>query len=111
MVWGLCVVFMACALTIAVSGISEAGCCRGDARASGSSGLTAILGNFRVAKLCIGREVSSVALARLEELTHRRKIPIEHELRGKSFSWDGVDGDFLWPQTAPEEIATSAKEQ
>jgi len=37
MVWGLCVVFMACALTIAVSGISEAGCCRGDARASGSS--------------------------------------------------------------------------
>ena len=38
MVWGLCVVFMACALTIAVSGISEAGCCRGDARASGSSG-------------------------------------------------------------------------
>jgi len=74
-------------------------------------GLTAILGNFRVAKLCIGREVSSVALARLEELAHRRKIPIEHELRGKSFSWDGVDGDFLWPQTAPEEIATSAKEQ
>src|SRR6267378_8300498 len=72
-------------------------------------GLTAILDNFRVAKLCIGREVSSLALARLEELAHRRKIPIEHELRGKSFSWDGVDGDFLWPQTAPEEIATSAK--
>jgi beta-lactamase superfamily II metal-dependent hydrolase len=45
----------------------------------------------------------------LEELARERKIPIEHELRGKSFSWDGVDGDFLWPQTAPEEIATSAK--
>jgi competence protein ComEC len=42
-------------------------------------------------------------------LAHRRKTPIEHELRGKSPSWDGVDGDFLWPQTAPEEIATSAK--
>jgi competence protein ComEC len=42
-------------------------------------------------------------------LARQGKIPIEHELRGKSFSWDGVDGDFLWPQTAPGEIATSAK--
>jgi competence protein ComEC len=72
-------------------------------------GLAAILDNFRVSKLWIGREVSSLALARLEELARARKIPIEHELRGKSFSWDGVDGDFLWPQTAPEEIATPAK--
>jgi competence protein ComEC len=72
-------------------------------------GLTAILDNFRVAKLWIGREVSSPGLARLEELARERKIPIEHEIRGKSFSWDGVDGEFLWPQTAPEEIATSAK--
>jgi len=72
-------------------------------------GLPAILDNFRVAKLWIGREVSSVALARLEELARRRKIPIEHELRGKSFRWDGVDGDFLWPEIAPEEVAPSAK--
>jgi competence protein ComEC len=71
--------------------------------------LTAILDNFQVARRWIGREVSSLALARLEELAHRRKIPTEHELRGKSFSWDGVDGDFLWPQTAPEEIVISAK--
>jgi competence protein ComEC len=72
-------------------------------------GLPAILDNFRVAKLWIGREVSSLALARLEELARRRKIPIEHELRGKSFRWDGVDGDFLWPEIAPEEVAPSAK--
>ena len=72
-------------------------------------GLAAILDNFRVSKLWIGREVSSLALARLEELARQRKIPIEHALRGKSFSLDGVDGDFLWPQTAPGEIATSAK--
>jgi competence protein ComEC len=72
-------------------------------------GLTAILENFRVARLWIGREVSSQALARLEELALQRKIPIEHELRGKSFRWDGVDGDFLWPEIAPEEVAPSAK--
>jgi len=58
-------------------------------------GLTAILENFRVARLWIGREVSSQALARLENLARQRKIPIEHELRGKSYRWDGVDGDFL----------------
>jgi len=40
-------------------------------------GLAAILDNFRVSKLWIGREVSSLALARLEELARQRKIPIE----------------------------------
>ena len=72
-------------------------------------GLTAILDNFRVARLWIGREVASQALARLEELARQRKIPIEHELRGKSFRWDGVEGEFLWPEIAPEEVAPSAK--
>jgi competence protein ComEC len=52
---------------------------------------------------------SSPALARLEELAHERKIPIEHEFSGKSFRWDGVDGIFLWPEIGPEEVASSAK--
>src|SRR6266852_2997705 len=72
-------------------------------------GLLAILENFQVARLWIGREVSSPALTRLEELARRRKISIEHELRGKSFRWDGADGEFLWPEIAPEEVAPSAK--
>jgi competence protein ComEC len=72
-------------------------------------GLTAILDNFHVARLWIGREVSSPSLAKLEELAHERKIPIEHEVRGKSFSWDGATGDFLWPGTPPEDVAPSAK--
>jgi len=42
-------------------------------------------------------------------LARERKIPIEHELRGKSFRWDGFDGDFLWPEIVPEEAAPSAK--
>jgi competence protein ComEC len=72
-------------------------------------GLNAILENFRVGRLWIGREVSVPALARLEELARERNIPIERELRGRSFHWDGIDGDFLWPEIAAEEVAPSAK--
>ena len=72
-------------------------------------GLTAILENFRVGRLWIGREASIAALARLEELAREQQIPIEHELRGKTFQWDGVEGDFLWPEIAPEEAAPLAK--
>ena len=72
-------------------------------------GLTAILENFQVGKLWIGREVSSAALVRLEQLAKNRKIPIEHELRGKSFDWDGVKGEFLWPETESANIASEAK--
>jgi len=72
-------------------------------------GLLAILENFRVGRVWIGREVSSRALLRLEELAREQKIPIEHELRGKTIHWDGVNGGFLWPEIAPEEVAPSAK--
>jgi len=72
-------------------------------------GLTAVFENFRVGKLWIGREVSTAALARLEGLAREKKIPIEHKLRGKSFSWDGVEGEFLWPESSRGEIALSAK--
>lgn len=72
-------------------------------------GLTAVLENFQVGKLWIGREVSTAALARLEGLAREKKIPIEHELRGKTFSWDGVEGEFLWPEVSSREIAPSAK--
>src|SRR6266481_742243 len=72
-------------------------------------GLLAILENFRVAKPWIGREVSIPALARLEELARKRQIPVEHALRGKSFHWDGADGDFLWPEIISEEVAPSEK--
>ena len=72
-------------------------------------GLAAILENFRVGKLWIGREVSSAAFVRLEQLARDRRIPMEHELRGKSFDWDGVKGEFLWPETESANITTEAK--
>ena len=67
-------------------------------------GLTAILDNFQVRKLWIGQEVSSVALARLEQLAKNRKLPIGDEFRGKSLDWDGVQGEFLWPESTLAKI-------
>lgn len=72
-------------------------------------GLTAILENFRVGKLLIGREVESAALANLEKLARKKKIAIVHEIRGNAFSWDGVETQFLWPEIAPEEVGPSPK--
>jgi competence protein ComEC len=72
-------------------------------------GLAAILENFRVGKLWIGREVSSLGFHHLEEVARERKIPIERELRGKSFDWDGVSAEFLWPEIGPGEVALAAK--
>jgi competence protein ComEC len=72
-------------------------------------GLTAILENFRVGTLWIGREVSSLALHHLEEIARARNIRVEHELRGKSFIWDGVTGEFLWPEITLGEVAAAAK--
>lgn len=72
-------------------------------------GLTAVFENFRVGKLWIGREVSTAALTQLEDLAREKKIPIEHEVRGKKFSRDGAEGEFLWPESSRGETAPSAK--
>jgi competence protein ComEC len=72
-------------------------------------GLTAILENFRVGQLWIGREVNSPALARVEQLARDRKIPIEHETRAKSFAWDNVEGRFFWPEASSAAPSQAAK--
>jgi competence protein ComEC len=72
-------------------------------------GLTAILENFRVGTLWIGREVQSGALANLEKLALKKKIAIVHEIHGNVFSWDGVESQFLWPETSPEGVGSGPK--
>ena len=72
-------------------------------------GLPAILQNFRVRKLWLGREISSAALAKLEDLARVHKIPIEHEMRGKTFALDDLQGEFLWPDAAYSDLAPVAK--
>jgi competence protein ComEC len=71
-------------------------------------GLAAVLENFHVGHLWIGREVHSQALANVEKLARDRKVPIEHETRANSFAWDDVRGKFLWPEpssAAPSDVA------
>jgi len=72
-------------------------------------GLQAVLENFQVGRIWLGRETQTPALAHLKEIAEQRHVPIEHELRGQSFLWDGVQVDFLWPQIPPEEVGASAK--
>jgi competence protein ComEC len=71
--------------------------------------LAAILENFRVGQLWIGREVSSPALARVERLARDRDIPIEHETRAKGFAWDNVEGKFFWPEISSAAPSPAAK--
>jgi competence protein ComEC len=72
-------------------------------------GLTAILQNFQVGTLWVGREVESAALVKLEELARKKKIMSAHEMKGQKFSWDGVAGEFLWPEISTGEVAPGAK--
>ncbi|HUL33922.1 MAG TPA: DNA internalization-related competence protein ComEC/Rec2 [Candidatus Eisenbacteria bacterium] len=72
-------------------------------------GLAAVLENFRVGQLWIGRETETPALTRLKKIAAERHVLVEHELRGQSFDWDGVRVDFLWPETPPTEVAPAAK--
>ena len=72
-------------------------------------GLQAVLENFRVGQLWLGRETQTPALAKLKAIAGEKHILLEHELHGQSFDWDGVRVDFLWPEIAPTEVAPSAK--
>jgi competence protein ComEC len=72
-------------------------------------GLQPVLENFQVGQLWIGRETETAALGQLKKIAVERGVRIEHEMRGQSFLWDGVQVDFLWPQISPEEMAPSAK--
>ena len=65
-------------------------------------GLTAVLQNFKVGTLWVGREVAGTALQKLEELANSRGVTVAHELRGEQFHWDGAEGQVLWPEAASD---------
>ena len=72
-------------------------------------GLTAVLENFHVNRLWLGRETAAPAFARLKQVARGRHVPIEQKRRGQSFMWDGVKVDFLWPEASPDEVTAEAK--
>jgi competence protein ComEC len=72
-------------------------------------GLTAILENFRVGQLWIGREVRSPALAKLEQLARDKNIAIEHETRANHFALGDTQGKFFWPENTSADPSAAAK--
>ena len=64
-------------------------------------GLYAVLDDFRVGELWLGREISSKAFQALEQEANTHGVPIVHHQRGDSFNWAGVQGGFLWPDAEP----------
>ncbi len=72
-------------------------------------GLQAVLENFRIGQLWIGREVQAPALARLEGLAREHAIPVIHESNGQTFQWDGAEGAVLWPEHDEGDPPATAK--
>ena len=60
-------------------------------------GLPAVLHNFHVGQLWVGRNVDSEAYHYLLAEAHSLGIPVVHQRSGDSFSWGNVRGKFLWP--------------
>jgi competence protein ComEC len=69
-------------------------------------GLAAVLENFRVRELWVGRDVASPAFRALLEVARERGVRVVHRVRGQGFTWDGVAGQVRWPDT-PDEVQTA----
>jgi competence protein ComEC len=65
-------------------------------------GLNAVLDNFKVRELWVGRDVDSAAYWSLIQHANVRGVKVVHYLRGARFTWDGVACSVLWPANASE---------
>ncbi len=70
-------------------------------------GLHAVLGNFQVGELWVGREDNRPALQRVIEVARARGVPIEHEFQGAERDWNGARASVLWPPDTGLDGATS----
>jgi len=60
-------------------------------------GLPAVLRNFRVGQLWVGRDVDSSAYRALLATAKARGVPVSYQVKGNSYDWDGVGIYVLWP--------------
>jgi competence protein ComEC len=60
-------------------------------------GLTAVLRNFNVGQLWVGRDVESSEYRGLLAVARERAVPVVHRIRGDAFDWGGVKARVLWP--------------
>ncbi|HKV04545.1 MAG TPA: ComEC/Rec2 family competence protein [Candidatus Acidoferrales bacterium] len=63
-------------------------------------GLHAVLENFRVGELWIGRDEETPAFKSLLAEARSLGVPVVHRVQGSEFDWRGVRGEVLWPPDA-----------
>jgi len=60
-------------------------------------GLRAVLNNFRVGQLWVGRDENTMAYRDLLAEARAHHVKIVHKMQGDDFDWKGVRGQVLWP--------------
>jgi competence protein ComEC len=65
-------------------------------------GLPAVLENFRVGELWVGRDVESATYRHVLAVARARGMIVRHLMQGDSFTEDGVAGIVLWPDDLSE---------
>ncbi|HEV2314266.1 MAG TPA: ComEC/Rec2 family competence protein, partial [Candidatus Acidoferrales bacterium] len=70
-------------------------------------GLRAVLNNFRVGELWVGRDEDAPAYRALLAQAKVRHVKIVHREQGEAFNWDGVGGQILWPADPTEAPAAA----
>ena len=72
-------------------------------------GLHAVLANFKVGELWIGRDEDRPAFRSLLEEARSRGVPIVHRNLGDNSDWNGAQVDVLWPpgQEPPAKLANN----
>ncbi|MGH9730914.1 MAG: ComEC/Rec2 family competence protein, partial [Candidatus Acidiferrales bacterium] len=70
-------------------------------------GLRAVLNNFRVGELWVGRDEDAPAYRALLAQAAAHHVKIVHWEQGKHFNWDGVEGQILWPADLTEAPAAA----
>jgi competence protein ComEC len=63
-------------------------------------GMPAILRNFRVGELWVGRDEDSPAYRNVLAQAEMSGVPVIHRLRGERFDWAGVRMSILWPDSS-----------
>ena len=70
-------------------------------------GMIAVLENFHVNELWVGRDIAIPAYRQLLKVATKRGILIKHLKEGDSFNLGGVSGQVLWPENLIEGKAAS----
>ncbi|HKV28124.1 MAG TPA: DNA internalization-related competence protein ComEC/Rec2 [Candidatus Acidoferrales bacterium] len=70
-------------------------------------GLRAVLNNFRVGQLWVGRDEDAPAYHELLAQAVRLHVMTIHQQQGEKFDWAGVKGQILWPADTTEAPAAA----